>query len=82
MISKYKSALQLQTGDQSRLQIINSNFTEVLKEQSKFDVLLADLGYSSVHLEEKNGFSWRKNTPLEMVYSKNTVPCSTFVNLC
>jgi 16S rRNA C1402 N4-methylase RsmH len=80
MIDRYKSNPQLQTGDQTRLKLINNNFTEVLMVPEKFDVLIADLGYSSVHLDERDGFSWKRNTPLDMVYCKDATPCSALVN--
>lgn len=36
-----------------------------------YDVLLADLGFNSVQLEQFDGFSWNVDTPLDMRYRKN-----------
>ena len=64
--------MTLQTGDQSRLQVNLKNFTKITEDCSKsekFDIVLADLGYNSLQLETKDGFSWKIDSPLDMRYS-------------
>lgn len=44
-------------------------------------MLLADLGFNSVQLEEQDGFSWNRDTDLSMVYDKGARPCSELVTV-
>lgn len=37
----------------------------------KCDVVLADVGFNSVQLEEAEGFSWNKETKLDMRYNRS-----------
>ena len=39
------------------------------EEGNKYDLLLADLGYNSWQLENRDGFSWRIESELDMRYS-------------
>lgn len=60
--------------------LINDNYAripEILKENQlpKADGLLLDLGFSSVQLEESGrGFSFKRDEPLIMTYSKESTP--------
>ena len=54
-----------------KVKIVNNDFynasKDLLAENQKFDLILADLGVSSLHLNEVNrGFSIQQNGPLDM----------------
>lgn len=74
IINQYRSSTSLHTGDQSRLTILPQNFstlkTHCQESGRKYDVVLADLGYNSLQLEKHDGFSWKRDTPLDMRYNK------------
>lgn len=59
-----------------RIELINDSFTSVGKDEDGYHVLLADLGFNSVQLEEYEGFSWNKNSQLDMRYNSKYTPCS------
>lgn len=45
-----------------------------------YDVLLADLGFNSVQLEEYEGFSWNIDSGLDMRYKRDIgEDCSSLV---
>lgn len=45
-----------------------------------YDVLLADLGFNSVQLEEYEGFSWNVDSGLDMRYRRDVgEDCSSLV---
>lgn len=65
------------------MHITNDNFSSVgsTKVFEKIDVVLADFGFNSFHLETERGFSWLKDEELDMRYSPNSQPCSQIVLL-
>lgn len=78
------AAYEVRENFSNRLNLINRNFTTIGEDsegnvKEKFDVVLADLGFNSVQLEEKDGFSWNKNSPLDMRYSPSFRTCSEIV---
>ncbi len=48
----------------------------------KFDIILADFGFNSFHLETDRGFSWLKEEYLDMRYSTEGRTCSEIVIKC
>ena len=54
-----------------RLTITQANFSSILqtKKYATFDVIIADFGFNTFHLETDRGFSWLKDETLDMRYS-------------
>lgn len=62
--------------------IINENYTHLIQSKNgnkKCDILLADLGFNSVQLEDHEGFSWNRDTSLDMRYKGDGEDCATLV---
>ena len=59
-----------------------ADLPEILEEEhlGKIDGLLVDLGFASDQLERGKGFSFMKNEPLIMTYSKDTSPAYQLLN--
>ncbi|MDP3991866.1 MAG: 16S rRNA (cytosine(1402)-N(4))-methyltransferase RsmH [Candidatus Colwellbacteria bacterium] len=59
-----------------------ADLPEILEEEhlGKIDGLLVDLGFASEQLERGKGFSFMKNEPLIMTYSKDTSPAYQVLN--
>ena len=64
-----------------RIEVVNDSFASIMKDEDGYNVLLADLGFTSVQLEDYEGFSWNKNSKLDMRYSSKFTPCSEIVNI-
>lgn len=70
---------------QSSITLVNDNYTElpeILKRQKlpKADGLLLDLGFSSEQIEEsKRGFSFNRDEPLYMTYSREMKPVAQVI---
>lgn len=57
--------------DGCRIKLYNKDYRELAGMGIKCDVVLADLGFNSVQLEEAEGFSWNKETKLDMRYNRS-----------
>lgn len=59
-----------------------ADLAEILEEEhlGKIDGLLVDLGFASEQLERGKGFSFMKDEPLIMTYSKDTSPAYQVLN--
>ena len=64
-----------------RLTLTNDNFSSISKTKvfEKFDVILADFGFNTFHLETQRGFSWVKDEALDMRYSESGRSCKEIV---
>ncbi len=82
VLQHYKNTLELQTGDQTRLTLHHENFGDIGKAKGdRYDVVLADLGYNSLQLEEWEGFSWMRDSELDMRYSPSFTPAKQYVSI-
>jgi 16S rRNA C1402 N4-methylase RsmH len=66
-----------------RLTLTNHNFSSICETKvvDKFDLILADFGFNTFHLETERGFSWLKDEPLDMRYTQSTRSCRDIVDL-
>lgn len=73
----------MKESERKRLHIINGNFTTLQSTKifDRFDVVLADFGFNSFHLETERGFSWLKDEELDMRYSPEFKSCAELVIL-
>ena len=76
-------ATELTEEQQKRITLTNANFTSLpsIKVFPKFDVVLADFGFNSFHLETERGFTWQREEELDMRYSSSSMRCSDLVLL-
>ena len=85
LIKNLESRIKNLTPRLKRVVIRAGNYAdlpEILEEEhlGKIDGLLVDLGFASDQLERGKGFSFMKNEPLIMTYSKDTSPAYQLLN--
>ena len=56
----------------------NNNFASIseTKKFDRFNIILADFGFCSYHLQTERGFSWLKDQKLDMRYSTEGRTCA------
>ena len=85
LVKNLESRIKNLTPRPKRIVIRAGNYAdlpEILEEEhlGKIDGLLVDLGFASDQLERGKGFSFMKDEPLIMTYSKDTSPAYQLLN--